>query len=847
MAAGTFVLLERSDLTRVRNMLEYGADWRTKDLEAKIQDATDNAMVAAAYVSSVDPLDGAAFDRFVRRSHLSDDPTLSIAWATRVSGSDRTTFEAAMQATGMAGFQITELGPDGGLVPARARAEYYPVIFNVRFDIRSRPISFDALSTDDRRDVAYRARDSGTLVGTEPTPLIGSPVDQRPSFRVFAPVYTGDILPTTAEDRRARLRGFVIGSFLVNQLLANAIKGTAPIRETVSFFMTRSTDTTPISDSPVIATYDPDTERILVGGLTTLAAQETGGERLIRSFEVLGQRWTLVFDTSRARVSELRSSAPYAWLVVGLALTLFVSIYFMRERMRVADLATKVEERTAELSAVLDNVPLILSTHDLEGRILTWNRGGERITGYSAAEVVGRFYPTSDRREWSAIVQDRVARMKRGETVPEVRRRVQRKDGQYRDFIISNAPIFYKGKLKAVVSACEDITDRLVIEEQLRHAQKMEAIGRLTGGIAHDFNNVLAVVLNSSTVLTWELKGKQLELAELCRRAARRGAALVSRMMSYARQQSLEIEEIDVAAKVTSMLALLHQTLGEEIAIEPRIAAEVPRALVDAGQLENAILNLAINAKDAMENGGTLTVEVAEASLDDAYCAANVDAKPGRYVVVAIGDTGTGMEPEVAAKAFDPFFTTKDIGKGTGLGLSMVYGFIKQSNGYVKIFTEPGHGTVVKLYLPVAEGPGTAAPVATATSDKPLPTGSETILVVEDDALVRASVVRQIENLGYTVFAAGYGPTALARLAERPFDLVFSDLVMPGGMSGIELAARATVARPGIKILLTSGHTEHSMVRNGRIPAGVRLLSKPYEPAELAECLRRALESGNAA
>ena len=847
ISIGTFILLERSDLTRVRGLLEYSADWRTKDLEAKIQDATDNAIVTAAYVSSLAAVDGAALERFVRRSHLSNDPTLSIAWAPRVSGSERTAFEAAAQASGLAGFRITEQGPDGGLVPAGARAEYFPVVVNIRFDIRSRPIGFDALSTDDRRDVAFRARDSGTLVGTEPTPLIGSPVEQRPSFRVYAPVYAGDTLPTTAEDRRERMRGFVIGSFLVDRLLAEAIKATPHIPETVSFFMTRSGDTTPISDSQVIATYAPDIEHIVAGDLTTLAPQETGGERLTRSFEVLGQRWTLVFDTSHALVSELRSSAPYAWLVVGLTLTLFVSIYLLRERMRLAELAAKVEDRTAELSAVLDAAPIVLATHDLEGRVLTWNRAAERVTGYSAAEMIGRTYPIPDRTAWSAALQERLAHAGAGETVHATRRRVQRKDGQYRDFIQSSGPIFHKGKLKAVVVAGEDITDRLALEDQLRHAQKMEAIGRLTGGIAHDFNNVLAVVLNCSTVLTWRLKDQQLELAEMCRQAARRGAALTSRMMSYARQQSLEIEEIDVAAKVTSMITLLHQTLGEEIEIEPRIAAEIPRARADAGQLENAIINLAINAKDAMENGGTLTVEVAEARLDEAYCAVNADAKPGRYVMVAIGDTGTGMAAEVAEKAFDPFFTTKDIGKGTGLGLSMVYGFVKQSDGHVKIYSEPGHGTAVKLYLPVAEEPRTAAPVETAATDKPLPTGSETILVVEDDALLRASVVRQIRDLGYTVVEAGDGPAALARLAERPFDLVFSDLVMPGGMSGIELASKAAAARPGIKILLTSGYTEHAMVRNSRFPEGVRLLSKPYELQELAECLRGALESGNAA
>ncbi|HXP74176.1 MAG TPA: CHASE domain-containing protein [Stellaceae bacterium] len=839
LSIAVFVLTEQSDSARVRSVLEFRAEWRARDMEEKISDAERSGLVAAAYIASLGIIDSPLLERFVRRTHRANDPASSVSWAPRVDGAQRAAFETSARTGGMPGFEIVDQGSDGSLVRSADRDEYFPILSSARFAGGRAPIGFDAISTPNRRSAALLARDRGTPVGTKLDPLIdrtASPPGFR--YRVFSPVYTGDVLPETVEERRATLRGFVVASFAIEDLLREAIADTPPINETITCFI--GSDANPVAPAPgfeAAAVYSPDIGKF-VGGPAELSAPEADGSRLNRTFDALGGHWTLVFDTSGSEMRALRSTAPYAWLSVGLVVTLFITGYLFRERRRLVQLASLVDQRTSELSSVVRAAPFALITLDPQGRILSWNPAAQRIFGYAAAEVVGR--PFED----CPAVLESLERTKSGQSDVGKQIRCKRKDGKDRDVVVSCAPIVRDGAFASLVVALEDVTERLMLEHQLRHAQKMEAIGRLTGGIAHDFNNLLAVVLNSSTVLAMRLEGQQHELAVMCQRAARRGKDLTSRMMSYARQKPLRTEEIAIVDKVTSMLKLLHVTLGEDIEIQTNMAKEVPPALADAGQLENAILNLAINSRDAMEKGGTLTVEVAEAFLDEPYCSAYPDLEPGRYVLIGIGDTGTGMDGDVAARAFDPFFTTKDVGKGTGLGLSMVYGFVKQSNGHVTIMSELGRGTTVKIYLPVAE-PKAPATVHDGMEFEAAPTGVEAILVVEDDDLVRGSVLRYIRRLGYMAVEAQDGPTALARLAERPFDLVFSDVVMPGGISGIDLAIKAAEVRPGIKVLLTSGYIDHSIIRDNCMPPGIRLLTKPYEMKELAESLRAALKNGN--
>lgn len=390
-----------------------------------------------------------------------------------------------------------------------------------------------------------------------------------------------------------------------------------------------------------------------------------------------------------------------------------------------------------------------------------------------------------------------------------------------------------------------DITERKAAEEKLLQSQKMEAVGQLTGGIAHDFNNLLAVILGNLELLEREIAGD----ARLTRRvsratdAARRGAELTSRLLAFSRRQMLQPEVIDLNQNVLGMKDLLRRTLGESIVIETHPAAGLWPAKVDPYQLENAILNLAINARDAMPDGGKLTIETANVYLDEAYVARITDTEPGDHVMVAVTDTGAGMAADVVKRVFEPFFTTKDVGKGTGLGLSMVDGFLKQSGGHATIFSEKGIGTTVKLYFPRAQ----EAPQDTAPDTNGGParlTGTETILVVEDSVAVRFTVVAMLEDLGYRVLQAANGAAALALLEEHPeTNLMFTDVVMPGGMTGVELAHRAQQGNPDLKVLFTSGYPDRAFARNGHSSKQIDLLSKPYTQKDLAQKIRQVLDT----
>jgi PAS domain S-box-containing protein len=395
--------------------------------------------------------------------------------------------------------------------------------------------------------------------------------------------------------------------------------------------------------------------------------------------------------------------------------------------------------------------------------------------------------------------------------------------------IVNGASVIYR-----------DITAARETERKLHQSQKLDAIGKLTGGVAHDFNNMLTVITGTTEILVADLRDRPdlQAVASLIDQAADRCAELIQHLLAFARKQPLQPRNVDINGTIHDIAKLLRPTLGEHIEIESIFEPEVSTALIDPSQLANALLNLAINARHAMPNGGKLMLETASVVLDEAYAQSNVDVQPGAYVMIAVSDTGTGMSAEVCEKAFEPFFTTRETGKGTGLGLSMVYGFVKQSGGHIKVYSEEGYGTTIRLYLPAAKG-GADASVPAAL---PSPGAGETILVVEDDTLVRGFVIAQLHSLGYRTVAVADGPAALAHLKSgEPFDLLFTDVVMPGGMTGRQLADEVTRRRPGTKILSTSGYTESAIVHNGRLDQGVMLLSKPYRRSALAGMVRLAL------
>ncbi|MBL9035591.1 MAG: response regulator [Rhodospirillaceae bacterium] len=398
-----------------------------------------------------------------------------------------------------------------------------------------------------------------------------------------------------------------------------------------------------------------------------------------------------------------------------------------------------------------------------------------------------------------------------------------------------------------IVMTCSDVTERMRMEQVARQAQKMEAIGHLTGGVAHDFNNLLQVISSNLDLMKRHVSDPA-QAATYIRHAslaAERGARLTRQLLAFARRQPLEPVVLNLGKRVRAMSDLLHRTLGETIEIETIVDAGLWNTFVDANQIENAVLNLAVNARDAMPGGGKLTIELANAVLDDAYARLHDEVTPGQYVMLAVTDTGLGMPAEIAARAFEPFFTTKPEGQGTGLGLSMVYGLVKQSHGHAKIYSEVGLGTTIRLYLPRSRRPEESLPPA----DKPATRGgNERILLVEDDEDVRRAVAETTRGLGYHVIEARDGEEALALLRSGiEIDLLFTDVVMSGAVSGRTLARSAQQIIPNLAVLFTSGYTENAIIHHGRLDEGVHLLSKPYREPELGAKLRAVLDQRRAA
>ncbi|MDI1287976.1 MAG: ATP-binding protein [Reyranella sp.] len=430
--------------------------------------------------------------------------------------------------------------------------------------------------------------------------------------------------------------------------------------------------------------------------------------------------------------------------------------------------------------------------------------------------------------------------------------RHRRKDGSVFDVEVSMAEIEFEGR-PAMLPMARDISERKQAaqaqrdaEEKLRQLEKMEAVGQLTGGVAHDFNNILMVMMANTDALEeeYELEPEVREHVDNIAKQTRRAADLTRQLLVFSRKQPLKPQVTDLNELVVATGRLLRRTLGEKIEIESTLEDNLFMVNVDRTQLETALVNLCVNGRDAMPGGGRLLIETRNVSFDQAYAARNADAVAGAHAMLAVTDTGVGIAPENIDKVFEPFFTTKDVGRGTGLGLSMVYGFIKQSKGHIRIESEPGRGTTVKLYLPRTDEAAEVADAPVAS----LPTGHERILVVEDDAKVRDNVVRQLRSLGYAVEQAGDGTSGLAAceaahgMGGVPFDLMLTDVIMPGPVGGKELADEIGRRWPATAIVFMSGYTEDAITLDGRLEPGVRLLNKPFRKGELARMIRDALD-----
>jgi PAS domain S-box-containing protein len=547
-----------------------------------------------------------------------------------------------------------------------------------------------------------------------------------------------------------------------------------------------------------------------------------------------------------------------------------------RDNHSVADLQKQVAALTRELARTRESqrelkhssvqfAVLVQSIKDYaiymldeEGCVISWNSGAERIKGYAPDEIMGqhfsRFYTESDRK---SEIPSRALRQAAAEGKFEGEGWRVRKDGsQFWASIVIDPIHDDNGTLIGFAKVTRDATERRQAQDLLDQArermmqmQKMEAIGQLTGGVAHDFNNLLMVIIGNLEVAQRNVQAEKGSATRLKRvidsaiRGAQRAATLTQRLLAFSRRQPLDPKLIDLNKLVVGEVDFLQRTLGERIQVEAVGGAGLWKVAVDVNQLQGALLNLAVNARDAMPEGGKLTLETSNAFLDEDYCRANPEVQRGQYVLMAVTDNGAGMTEEVMNRAFEPFFSTKAIGEGTGLGLSQVYGFIKQSGGHIKIYSEPGEGTTVKIYLPRITVDDAPAPEEVSMERVPGERG-ETILVVEDHEDVRAYLVETLRDLDYRVLRAHNSAAALESLQQKDtrIDLLLTDVVLPG-MNGRDLARKAQELRPSLKVLYMTGYSRNAIVHQGRLDADVELIQKPITQDQLSARIRTLLDA----
>jgi PAS domain S-box-containing protein len=503
-----------------------------------------------------------------------------------------------------------------------------------------------------------------------------------------------------------------------------------------------------------------------------------------------------------------------------------------------------LREAMDHLRALIQASPLAIYSLTADARIRTWNAAAERIFGWQTDEVIGEPLPIvpEDREREQRDLRDRLMR---GETVSGIEIIGRCRDGKLVQLSMSAGPLFdAAGSITGIMALSADVTEVRQLENQYRQAQKMEAVGRLAGGIAHDFNNILTAIGGYCDLLLEDLSPEdphRTDIQEILK-SSDRAASLTRQLLAFSRQQVLSPRLVSLNELVGDMRSMLERLLGEDVTLEVVPGVDLGAVHADRGQLEQVVMNLAVNARDAMPEGGRLTIATADMELDAGYAELHFPAEPGRYVMLSVSDTGTGMDAETKAHLFEPFFTTKETGKGTGLGLATVYGIVKQSLGYIWVYSEPGLGTTFKVYLPRAAG--TPEPEGVAPAEAVPLRGTETILLAEDEAAVRTVVREALVRLGYTVLEATSADAAI-EIGERhagPIHLLLTDVVMPG-RSGGQVAARLRRARPEMRVVFMSGYPDAAVLRLSKGEPGVTYLQKPFGPDSLARTVRRALGS----
>ncbi len=582
------------------------------------------------------------------------------------------------------------------------------------------------------------------------------------------------------------------------------------------------------------------------------AASSRLSARMLLGTELLCLLMILVLAALLIRGTYLSTRALARSLTAMRAAKRTLEIEAVAHNAQIGAAREQVRQSISVLENTFNTIAEAVLVIDTKGDVLLTNPAAQRLLGYRPGMAVGDIWKLNSFCEPGTTTplkfEDRPStRALLGQSFDRREVLIRPVDGSKPILVMVSARPLRNasGAISGASLVFHDITDTYETAQQLQQAQKLDAVGKLTGGVAHDFNNMLTVITGTIEILKEGVSDKPgaLAIAELIDQAADRCSELIRHLLAFARKQPLRPRHVDINTAIADIAKLLRPSIGEQIKIDVILGDDVEAAHIDASQLANSLVNMAINARDAMPNGGKLLLETRNVVLDEAYAQINPDVTAAPYIMVAISDTGAGMPPEVRERAFDPFFTTKSPGKGTGLGLSMVYGFVKQSGGHVKIYSEEGEGTTIKLYLP----PARAGEDLAEMPPQPIVGGTETIFVVEDDDLVRGFVVGQLRSLGYATIGASNAPDALALIKDGlSFDLLFTDVIMPGG-NGQQFVLEVERLRPGAKVLYTSGYTDNAIVHHGRLDDGVLLLSKPYRKLELAQMVRLALDGSGKA
>ena len=519
------------------------------------------------------------------------------------------------------------------------------------------------------------------------------------------------------------------------------------------------------------------------------------------------------------------------------------TLHDITERKRAESALRESEERYRDL---VENAHDIIYSHDLNGNYLSVNKAAERITGYSHEEALKLNMSQTLPPECADRAKEMIAKKLAGENVTAYELEILAKDGRRIAIEVNSKLMYENGVPVAVQGIARDVTERRHLEEQLRQSQKMEAIGQLAGGVAHDFNNLLTAINGYSSLALQRVDDDSSikPYLEEVKKAGDRAANLTRQLLAFGRKQIMQPLALDLNSVVSDMNKMLRRLIGEDIVLTAKLAPDLTKIKADPGQVEQVLINLVVNARDAMPTGGNLTIETANVSLDQEYASRHMGIQPGKYVMLAVSDTGSGMDEATRARIFEPFFTTKEKGKGTGLGLSTVYGIVQQSGGSIWVYSELNQGTSFKVYLPELRS-NASADVVESNSDE-IATGSETILLVEDEEVVRGLTTTILEGAGYHVIAAGGGAEATKLCADQnePIDLLLTDVVMPK-TSGKEVAEQLTKMQPGLKVLFMSGYTDEAIVHHGVLDANVEFIQKPFTPVALSKKIREVLDKKN--